>query len=352
MAPINEGISHPHNRPGSKSFPICQRISGPHNRPDAKTINAQKDWVPKAPRGAGHKSVDHPPPAPAAANDTSSGNPPLPASPPPTSGTEPDNTALDPDDTDDGGMSTLAKMLTPPESDTIPRSKNQDVQVYVSHYQPNRILGPFIPQPPTPSKKTKVSKDSRRQEVIDRLKDAHNKRSNNGTGIDNDDAGNDGGNDGDDEDDNPLDDTITSRVTSSTTVSHVDPPITPRRVLRSQGLDSDSDSQAASPRTLAPKPKRKRDDSKTDAATPTQGQRVSKRQRNSLGSSPLPPMPPVKRTRAEQKKYQAKLDCLIFDPQRPGSVEREVVEMKSGAKEWRTKSLHDEPWDGSSKPLE
>lgn len=345
MAPINEGISHPHNRPGSKSYPINQRISGPHNRPDAKTSNAQKDWVPKAPRGAGHKPVIHSPPTPAACSDSTNGDPSPPPSPPPASGTEPDNNPSCPDDMDDGGMGTLEKMLTPPESDTEPQSKNQDLEVYVNHYQPSRVLGPFIPQPPNPLKETKGSLDLRR---------VHNTRSNNGTGNDNVGTDNEGDNDGDDEDDNTPDDLITPGFTSSATASQLDPPTTPRRVLRSQGTDSDSDSQSVSPRTLAPKPKpkpnRKRNDSKTDAVTPIQGQRVSKRQRNSLGDSPLPPMPRVKRTRAEQKKYESKLGNLIFDPQRPGSVERGLVEIKSGAKKWRTASLHDELWDGNSKP--
>lgn len=140
---------------------------------------------------------------------------------------------------------------------------------------------------------------------------------------------------GDDEDDGgpDADDPITPVSVSSTTASHVNPPTTPRRVLRSQVIDQDPDSPTPSPRTLAPKSKRKRRDSKTDPATPTQGQRVSKRRRNSLGDSPLPLMPIVKRTRAGQKKFESKLSDLIFDPERPGSVEREVVEAKSGAKE-------------------
>jgi len=257
-------------------------------------------------------------------------------------------------------MSTLEKMLTPPESDTIPQAKNQDFKVFCNQWQPHIRVGPFFPQPPNPFKERKGTPNRRRNEINERLRRARITRSNNGTGNGNYSSGN--GSDGDDEDDDNDNDEsphgpdaeayTLPKPTCTATVSHLDPPTNPRRVLRSQGLDSDSDSQAVSPRTLAPKPKRKRDDSKTAAATPTQGQRVSKRQRKSLGDLPLPPMPPVKRTRAEQKKYQAKLDCLILDPQRPGSVEREVVEMKSGAKEWRTKSLHDEPWGGSSKPSE
>ena len=189
---------------------------------------------------------------------------------------------------------------------------------------------------------------------MERLKRTLNERSNTSNANAN---ANDGDNDGDVEDNASPDESDLEapdmlKSTTSTAASHVSPPTTPRRVPRSQEPDHDSDSETPSPRTIAPKPKRKRTNSTTDAATPTKGQRVSKRQRKSISNSPLPPMPPVKRTRAEQKKFQAKLDHLVFDPQRPGSVERDAVEIKSGAKEWRKASLHDELWDGNSKSSE
>lgn len=352
MAPINEGISHPHNRPGSRSYPMIHRTCGFYNRPDPKTSSVPKHWIPKTPRDVAHKHVDHSPPDPAADNDSTNDNPPLPASPPTASGTEPDNNPSGPDDMDDGGMSTLENMLTPPESDAEPQSKNQDVKVFHSQWQPHIRVGPFFPQPPKPFKERKGAFNYRGNVINARLRCARNTRTNNGTG-------NGIGSDGDDEDENDNNSPHGPNAeahhviqpTSSTTVSHLDPPTTPRRILRSQDPDSDSDSQTASPKTLPPKPKRKRNDSKTktDVVMPNQGQRVSKRQRPSIGESPLPPMPPVKRTRGEQKKFESKLDHLIFDPESPGSVEREVVDIKSGAKEWRTASLHDELWDGNSK---
>lgn len=229
-------------------------------------------------------------------------------------------------------MSTLEKILTPPEFDNKRQFKNQDVTVF-GQWQPHIRVGPFYPQPPNPFRERKGSFNRKRNETNECLRRARNARSNtsNANASDDDNEGDVEDNDSPDESDLEAPGNLQS--TSSTTVSHADPPTTPRRVLRSQVIDHDSDSPTPSPRTLAPKPKRKRDDSNTDTATPTKGQRVSKRQRKSIGDSPLPPMPPVKRTRAEQKKFQAKLDCLIFDPQHPGSVEREAVEIKSGAKE-------------------
>lgn len=264
---------------------------------------------------------------------------------------KPDNTSLGPDDTDDGGMGTSEKILDPPESDAQSHSENVDVEVFVGHYQPSLPMGPFIPQPPDPCKEQKGGSNRRRNEMIECLRRARDTRSKNSSGHND-------GSDGDDEDDD--DDDIDSpdssndetnnvpKSPSSTTVNHPNSPTTPHRVFRSQESDSLSDSQSPSPRALAPTPKRKRSNSKSDPATPTQGQRVSKRQRSSVGDTPLPFMPPVKRTRAEQKKFQAKLNHLIFDQQRPGSVEREVVEIKSGAKEWKKTFLHHEPWDSSS----
>jgi hypothetical protein len=48
-------------------------------------------------------------------------------------------------------MSTLEKMLSPPESDNKPCSRHQDVKVFHAHYSPSIRSGPFIPQPPSPS---------------------------------------------------------------------------------------------------------------------------------------------------------------------------------------------------------
>ena len=296
----------------------------------------------------------------ASGNTSTNVDPPPPAVTDGKSSNEDYNTPPDPDTTSDGGMSTLEMMLTPPESDSEPHSKNQDVQVFHSQWQPHIRVGPFYPQPPNPFKERKGAFNRRRNVINARLRRSRITRSTNVT--DNGHYPSGDGSDGDDVDDDDDDNDsshgpnaeayIPPQPIRSTLVSHVDSPATPRRVLRSQGIDSDSDPQAVSPKTLAPKqkPKRKRDDSKPDITTPTQGQRVSKRQRDSLGDSPLPPMPPVKRTRAEQKKFESKLDHLIFDPERPGSVEREVVEVKSLAKEWRTASLHGKPWDGNPKP--
>ena len=352
MAPVNDGISHPHNRPGSKSFPMAHRISGPHNRPDSKTSNAQKDWVPKAPRGTGHKPVDHSPSTPVADNDTTNDNPPPSPSPCSTtggiSGNDPDNTPPGPSDTDDDGMSTLEKMLSPPEFDTTPQSESKDIRVFCAQHRPHIRVGPFFPQPPNPFKERKGAFNSRRNWTNKRRNISRHSRANNGDESDGDDSENDGDDEDDDGPDN-VDDPITPILTSSTTATHIDPSATPRRVTRSQAINHNRDSPTPSPRTLAPPSKRKRNDSKTDPATPTRGQRTSKRQRKSISESPLPPMKTIKRTRAEQKKFQAKFDHLIFDPERPGSVEREVVEIKSGAKEWRKASLHDELWDGNAK---
>ena len=332
MAPINNGISHVHNHPGSKMTNIRDLNVHPSQQPyDAvSAIVCRSHGVPSS------------------GNNTTNGDP----SPPSATdvNSEPDDSSSGPIDKDDGGMSTLEKILSPPESDTDPQSKIQYVKVYHIHYHPNRTLGPFIPQPPSPSKEKPGSPDYRRDSFMDRLRRTLNTRSNNGTSNDNDDTANDG----DDEDDNSVDGPdvdgpVTPILTSSTTAAHLDPPATPRRMTRSQIIHHDHDSPTPSPRTLAPPSKRKRKDSKTDLATPTRGQRISKRQRKSISESPLPPMPPIKRTRAEQKRFASKLDRLIFGPERPGSVEREVVEIKSGAKEWRKESLHDELWDGNSK---
>lgn len=356
MAPINEGISHPHNRPGSKSFPMIPRICGTSKRTGFGKTNIyepQDHKISKTPRSVGHKPVDHSSSAPAADGEATSNNPPPSPSPHPATdgnyGSDHDNTPPGLDDTDDDGVSTLEKMLSPPEFDVKPQSKNQDFKAFSAQWQPHIRLGPFFPQPHNPFKERKGAFNSRRSPSNKRRKISRNPRANNGDHSDDDDTNNDGD---DEDDDGPdADEPITPISVSSKTATHLDPPTTPRRVLRSQAIIHDSDSPTPSPRTLAPlpKPKRKRDESKTDPATPTQGQRVSKRQRSSPTDSPLPPMPTVKRTRAEQKKFESKLNDLIFDPVRPGSVEREVVEIKSGAKEWRRASLHDAPWNGNLK---
>ena len=296
---------------------------------------------------------------PASGNNGTDVDPPPPTATCSKSGNEDDDTSPGPYDMDDGGMSTFEKMLTPPESDTEPQSKSKDVKVFYSQWQPHIRVGPFYPRPPNPFKERKGAFNCRRNVINARLRRARNTRSNSG-------AGNGNGSDGDDEDDGSGNDDQNDKdsphgpnaethnviqSTSSITASHVDPPTTPRRVLRFQDPDSDSDSQNVTPKALAskPKPERKRNDLKTDPATPTQGQRISKRQRPSLGDSPSPPMPPIKRTRGERKKFESKFDHLIFDPERPGSVEREIVEIKSGAKGWRTASLHDHLWGGKPK---
>jgi hypothetical protein len=267
-------------------------------------------------------------------------------------GSVPENTPPGPNDTDDAGMSTLDKILTPPESDTDPQSKNQDVKVFRSQWQPHIRVCPFSPQPPNTFKQRKRALNRRRNPtnkgrktpplLAPGLHGALQSMLDDSDGDDTENDGDDGDDDGAD-----ADDPVTPISVRSETATHLDPPITPRRVTRSQVIDLDSDYPTPSPRAFVPQPKRKRDDSKTDPATPTQGQRVSKRQRNSPTNSPLPPMQIVKRTRAEQKKFESKFNDLIFDPERPGSVEGEVVEIKSGAQEWKRASLHDEPWDGN-----
>lgn len=335
------GTPSKNNQPGIHVGNVRSSIH-PSRQPHSFVPSAAQDPTRIPASGDNGTNVDPPPPA---ATNVKTGN-------------EDDNTPPGPDDTNDGQMSTMEMMLTPPESDTEPHSKHQDVQVFRGQWQPHIRVGPFYPQPPDPFKERQGAFNRRRNVINARLRRSRNTQSTNVAGNGN--GSSDNGSDGDDEDDDDNDNDsphgpnaeayTLSKPTCSTPVSHVDPPTTPRRVLRSQGLNSDSDSQTVSPKTLPPKPKRKRNDTKIDAATPTHGQRVSKRQRNSLGDSPLPPMPVIKRTRAEQKKYESKLGNLIFDPQRPGSVERELVEIKSGAKEWRTASLHDELWDGNSKP--
>ena len=344
MAPINDGIPHVHNHPGSKMTNLPEANVHDSKRPyDA--VRAIANNSRRALSFGNTATNDNPPPAPT--SPATYGH----------EGNDADSTPLDPDNTNDSDMSTLEKMLTPPESDTEPQLNGQDVKVFYGQCQPHIRVDPFYPQPPNPFKEQKGASNRRRNEINKRLRRARTTRSNNVTGNGNLSSGN--GSDGDDEDvddhdnDSPHGPNAEAynlpKPTCSIAVSHGNPPTTPRRVLRSQDPGSDSDSQTVSPRTLAPTPKRNRDDSKTDVATPTRGQRVSKRRRNSRGDSPLPPMPPVKRTRAEQKKFESKLDHLIFDPERPGSVEREVVEVKSGAKEWRMASLHEKPWDGNSK---
>ena len=314
---------------------MLHRISGPHNRPDSKTSNVKKYRVPKAPRGAGHKSVNYSPPDLAANNESTYGNPPPPASSTPASGIESDSTPIGPDDTNDGEMSTLEKMLTPPESDSEPHSKHQDVQVFRSQWQSHIRAGPFYPQPPNPFKEQKGAFKRRRNVINARLRRSRYTPSTNDTANGNDSSGSKNNGDDEDDDDNDNDSPhdpnaeayILPEPTCSTPVSDVDPPTTPRRVLRSQGLDSDDDSQAVSPKTLPSQPKRKRDDSKTNITTPTQGQRISKRQRKSLGDSALPPMPPVKRTRAEQKNFES--NSII------SSLTRSV-QVVSSVRSWRS----------------
>jgi hypothetical protein len=338
MAPISEGISHPHNRPGSKTT----------------NLRTSQKSSPYRARCGTYKLVRYAWRSPSFGNRFNNSNPPPPPLPPAingTSGSEPVNSSPEPTDKDGGGMSTLEKMLSPPEADNQPQSKHQNVKVFVHcHYTPSITAGPFIPQPHDPSKAKNRPFNNKNNEFDRRARDKQANRSGNG-------KVNHNGSDGDDKDDHhyhndshvdPDAEALNMPSTPSFSAAHFDPPATSRPIVRSRAIDHDPDLQTTSLSTYAQQPKRKRDESNSDIATPKQGQRVFKRQRNSIGDSPLPPMPPIKRTRGQQKKLEAKLDYLFYDPERPGSVEREAVEIKSGSKAWRKASLHDEPWGGKS----
>jgi len=328
-------------------------IGSKNNQPGMIVGNVRSPLLPfQQPYSVRPRTGQDPTRIPAPGNDATNDNTSPPASDG-NSGNGPDKSPAGPTDEDDDGMSTLEKMLNPPDFDTNLRSKDEVVKVFRGEWQPHIRMGPFFPQPPNAAKERKGSFNCRRNRINKRLRASRNSRANrNG---DSDDKDDDKDNDGDDEDDSPHDDPdadpITPGLTSSATTSQLDLPATPHATFRTQEIDtdSDSDSHTTSPGTYVAQPKRKRDESKAQPATPSQGQRVSKRQRNSIGDTPLPAMPPSKRTRSQQKKFQAKLNYLIFDRERPGSVEREAVEIKSGAQKWRKTSLHDEPWDGSPK---
>jgi hypothetical protein len=253
-------------------------------------------------------------------------------------------TDVDSDDSDDGGVSILEKMLSPPESDldSKPQSKQQDIRAFHVHYAPTQRSGPFIPQRPDPSKERKGEFNSRRNKINLRRNFPKTRQ-----------ASSD--NDGDDEQDDDLPDNLSAGAPPSTpeATTHLTPPDTPRPMTRSQSLrvsnNTTSPTTATTPSPSQPF-KRKRDDPNISLATPTKGERISKRRRNSTGTSPLPPVNLLKRTRAQQKKFEAKLSKdLIYDEEFPGSARWESVDVKVGAEGWRRVSLHVEPWDGSGK---
>jgi hypothetical protein len=262
------------------------------------------------------------------------------------------------DDSDDGGVSILEKMLSPPESDpdTKPQSNQQEIRAFHCHYGPTRRSGLFIPQRPEPSKERKGEFNCRSNKINMRRKSPRTRQ-----------ASSD--NDGDDElEDDVPDDShedspedagtgappSTPKDNNSTTTTHLGPPDTPRPMTRSQSKLKASDSTTSPPNTAIPSPshplKRKRDYPNTNFATPTKGERISKRRRNSTGTSPLPPVKLLKRTRAQQKRFEAKMSKdLVYDEEFPGSARRESVDVKVGPSEWRRISLHGEAWDGSGK---
>jgi hypothetical protein len=354
-------ITGSNNTPGKPLKPVCF----PHS-----TISS---------RGSRH--IGHKPHVPISRNSTPSGNVSingngnLPPSPPPAppaigeySDSEPDKTLAgtinkddsddsdgtantndtdatdaDSDDSDDGGVSILEMMLSPPESDTDikPQSNQQDIRAFHVHYAPTRRSGPFTPQRPDPFKERKGEFNSRRNKISMRRKHPKARQASK--------------NDGDDEQDDDFPDDPSGEAPPSTPEAntHLAPPDTLRPMTRSQSLRV-SNNTASPTTTTTPSPyqrlKRQRDDSNTNLATPIKGERISKRRRNSTGTSPLPPINLLKRTRAQQKKLEAKLSKdLIYDEEFPGSARRESVDVKVGAEGWRRVSLHGEPWDGSGK---
>lgn len=244
-------------------------------------------------------------------------------------------------------------MLTPPVFDDEPR--RQDFNVFMSHCLPGRRVGPLPMQPSSPieERKGSFSHGSNRTNKR-RILQLRNRQINNGS-----DSDSDGDGDGDDEgeeDDNSADDSdaeepTTPKSTGSTATDHPSPPATPRRVTRSQATVPDSAVPTTPSDNDVSPSKRKRDlpEAYTDSAQPSKGERASKRLRGSIGDSPLPTMQPAKRTCGQQKKFEAKFRDLVWDPQRPGSVEREDVSIKSSSSPWREVTLHNEPWDGSSR---
>lgn len=273
-----------------------------------------------------------------------------------------DNTSPDTDAPDTGSKSTLQKMLSPPVCDIEPCAEHEDIQVFNTHvrFTPQAPIRqpPFLPQPSDPSKQPKRPFNHRRNAINRRL-NFHGNNFNTGGGSQT--GGGNGsddnhGNDGDDEDDNDSDH-------SSPVTPGAEPPTNPSPTTehtpntRSGPITRSQTEQwvllttfLATTSTPTPSNKRKRASSiDLSSSTTTKGDRVSKRIRNSFsGSLPLPNAQELKRTRGQQKKFEAKLGKdHVFDPQHPGSVRREVVDAKSAAEGWRRESLHGEPWDGS-----
>jgi hypothetical protein len=64
----------------------------------------------------------------------------------------------------------------------------------------------------------------------------------------------------------------------------------------------------------------------------------------------LPPVKLSKRTRAQQKKFEAKLaKDFVYDEEYSGSARRESLDVNVGAEGWRRVSLRGEAWDGNRK---
>lgn len=160
-------------------------------------------------------------PFPGSKNDKPNNDDPL---VPPTadhnSGSEPDNTPLGPNDTDDGGMSTLEKILSSSESDNNPQPKNQDVKVFRSQWQPHIRVGPFSPKPSNPFKERKGAFNSRRNRINKRRKTSRNPGASNGDGSGGDDTENDGDDEDDDgpDDDDPITSIMPARVPLSNSI--------------------------------------------------------------------------------------------------------------------------------------
>jgi hypothetical protein len=78
-----------------------------------------------------------------------------------------DDTSATDADSDDGGVSILESILSPPESDpdSKPPLEQQYVRAFHVHYAPTRRFYPFIPQRPDPSKERKGEFNCRQNKI-------------------------------------------------------------------------------------------------------------------------------------------------------------------------------------------
>jgi hypothetical protein len=118
MAPVNEGITHVHNQPASKITNLRETKIHSSKRPyDAVCVLVRKsNSTPVSGNYATDSNPPPPPPPPQATEDNGA--------------SEIDRTSPGPYGTDGDGMSTLEKMLGPPEFDAKSPPKHQDVKVF------------------------------------------------------------------------------------------------------------------------------------------------------------------------------------------------------------------------------